>query len=153
MKLITACLFLLLIVSVTSFAQDTGNRAADEKAIEEAALNYVEGWYEGNPVLMEKALHTDLAKRRPHLLKQSGGTLLDDISASNLIEYTRAAFGKLKEGEEMNNTFTLLDLHENIATVKLISKDFIDYLHLANFDGEWKIVNVLWVPVKKAEGQ
>lgn len=153
MKLVTICLFILLTAALVVFAQDAADRSADEKAIEEAALNYVEGWYEGNPDRMEKALHTDLAKRRPHLLKQSGGTLLDDISASNLIEYTRAGFGKLKEGEEMNNEFILLDLYENIATVKLISKDFMDYLHLAKFDNGWKIVNVLWVPVKKAEGQ
>ena len=153
MRLMTTSFVLLLAVAFVALAQDTGDRTADVKAIEAAALNYVEGWYEGNPGRMEKALHPDLHKRAPRLLKQSGRTFLDDVSASNMIEFTRAGFGKLKEGEVMNNEFILLDLYENIATVKLISKDYIDYLHLGKFDDGWKIVNVLWVMNKDREEQ
>jgi hypothetical protein len=153
MKFATIALVLLMTIAMTALAQDTGDRAAAEKAIEEAALNYVEGWYEGNPERMEKALHPDLCKRAPRLLKQSGRTFLNTVSASNMVEYTRAGLGKLKEGEEMENQFILLDLYENIATVKLVSRDYVDYLHLAKFDDGWKIVNVLWVPLQKAEGQ
>src|ERR687897_708241 len=36
----------------------------DEAAIVRAVLDYFEGWYDGDPVRMERALHPDLAKRR-----------------------------------------------------------------------------------------
>ena len=34
---------------------------ADREAIKATALDYIEGWYEGNPERMERALHPDLA--------------------------------------------------------------------------------------------
>lgn len=30
------------------------------------------------------------------------------------------------------------------TTVKIIAITWIDYLHVAKVDGEWKIINVLW---------
>ena len=39
---------------------------------------------------------------------------------------------------------TILDASGGIATANALSADYIDYLHLAKIDGEWKIVNVLW---------
>src|SRR5688572_9052158 len=37
--------------------------APDSAAIRAAALDYIEGWYEGNTERMERALHPELAKR------------------------------------------------------------------------------------------
>jgi hypothetical protein len=45
----------------------------------------------------------------------------------------------------------ILDLFEDIATAKVVSADFVDYLHMANLNGEWKIVNVLWMPRRELE--
>ncbi len=33
---------------------------------------------------------------------------------------------------------------DQTASVKLIAEWGIDYMHLAKYDGRWKIVNVLW---------
>ena len=125
-------------------AQSDGELEAEKAAITATALNYVEGWYEGNAERMEKALHPDLVKRRVHTLKHSGRDIIDDVSAACMVEFTRAGMGKLKEGEEMANEVIILDLYGNIATVKFISKDYIDYLHLGKCNGEWRIINVLW---------
>jgi hypothetical protein len=38
----------------------------------------------------------------------------------------------------------ILDVYENAASVKVVASDWIDYLHLAKWNGSWKIVNVLW---------
>ncbi len=39
-----------------------------------------------------------------------------------------------------------VDIYGDMATVKLSSTRLIDYLHLVRWNGEWKIVNVLWAP-------
>ena len=39
---------------------------------------------------------------------------------------------------------TILDIFENAASVKVIARDWIDYLHVGKYNGEWRIVNVLW---------
>jgi hypothetical protein len=33
---------------------------------------------------------------------------------------------------------------ENTASVKLVANGWVDYLHVARFNGRWVIVNVLW---------
>ena len=41
-------------------------------------------------------------------------------------------------------TVTILDLYEEMASVRAASPDWIDYLHLVRQNGEWLIVNVLY---------
>ena len=38
----------------------------------------------------------------------------------------------------------ILDVADNVASVKVLSEPFVDYLHLARIDGRWWIVNVLY---------
>lgn len=59
MKRLLLILPAILFLSTTSFSQTR----EDSLGIKEAAFNYLEGWYEGNPAKTEKALHPDLAKR------------------------------------------------------------------------------------------
>jgi Putative lumazine-binding len=39
---------------------------------------------------------------------------------------------------------SVLDVFGNTASVKIVANDWIDYLHVAKWDGRWVIVNVLW---------
>ena len=38
------------------------------------------------------------------------------------------------------------DISHGMAAVKLTSSMYIDHLQLGKVNGEWKIINVLWVP-------
>jgi hypothetical protein len=51
------------IIFVASLMQARAQSPADASAIKQTALDYMEGWYEGNPKRMERALHPELAKR------------------------------------------------------------------------------------------
>ena len=59
MKLIS--LFALTLMSTPIFAQT--DSPSDNAAITKTALDYIEGWYTGDAVRMERALHPELAKR------------------------------------------------------------------------------------------
>jgi hypothetical protein len=43
-----------------------------------------------------------------------------------------------------SSTVTVMDIADNIASVKVVSAPFVDYLHLAKLDGRWSIVNALY---------
>ncbi len=45
---------------------------------------------------------------------------------------------------EANNQITILDIYNRIATVKLLSDNWVEYLHLIKLDGKWSIVNLIW---------
>ncbi|HEX6315687.1 MAG TPA: nuclear transport factor 2 family protein, partial [Gemmatimonadaceae bacterium] len=53
----------LAIASLIAPRLASAQTAADSAAIRAAALDYIEGWYEGNAERMERALHPELAKR------------------------------------------------------------------------------------------
>jgi hypothetical protein len=37
-----------------------------------------------------------------------------------------------------------LDIDNDIASVKVVSAEYIDYLQLGKVDGQWVIINILW---------
>jgi hypothetical protein len=127
--------------------------AADSAAIRATALDYIEGWYEGNAERMERALHPDLAKRMVYLDRESGASRLHDMTAEQLVNGTRMGGGSQTPAEERRAEVTVLDVYENAASVKVVARDWIDYLHIGKFDGRWVIINVLWEMTPEAKAQ
>jgi hypothetical protein len=113
--------------------------ASDEdlEAIQQTALDYIEGWYEGNVERMERSLHPDLVKRVIRMNR------VDTLSAEEMVNYTRQGGGKAFTGQK-KNTVIILDVYNDIATVKAESAEYIDYLHIGKVNGRWVIINVLW---------
>lgn len=133
---------LLLALAVLCFAPAQAQTAADTTAIIQAALDYAEGWYEGNGERMTQALHPDLAKRIVHT--EDGQSEVQHMGAERLIKATQAGFGTQTPAAEQQKDVVILDIFENAASVKLVMRDWIDYLHVGHYNGEWKIINVLW---------
>src|ERR1044071_6742411 len=122
-------------------AQEQSN---EEAAIRKTALNYIEGWYEGDAARMESALHPELAKRMIYTDPKSGRSQFNHMGAMALVQGTRRGGGKQTPKEKQLKEVTILDRFNNAAVVKIIASDWIDYLSVAKFNGEWKIINVLW---------
>jgi hypothetical protein len=121
----------------------------DTAAIKATALDYIESWYEGNPERMQRALHPDLAKRIVRR-NASGESQLDHMTADKLVDGVRKGGGKNTPPEKQQKDVTILDVYENVATVKLVASSWIDYLQIAKFNGRWVIINVLWEMKPKA---
>ena len=118
--------------------------AADSAAIRTTALDYVEGWYQGNADRMTRALHPELVKRIVVSDTTTGKSVLQNMGASALVNGTRHGYGKSTLREQQQKAVTILDVFENAASVRATMADWIDYMHLAKVDGRWVIVNVLW---------
>ncbi len=115
---------------------------ADAKAIRATALDYIEGWYEGNADRMARAVHPELVKRLA--VTENGVTRIENMGASKLVANVRGGGGKKTPKDKQQKDVTILDRFENVASVKIVASDWIDYLQLAKVDGRWVIVNVLW---------
>jgi hypothetical protein len=135
---ITGCLLLL---AICARAQDT---ASDEAAIRKTALNYIEGWYEGDAARMESALHPELAKRMIFTDPKTGRSQFNHMGAMQLVQNTRHGGGSKTPKEQQTKDITILDRYNNAAVVKIVASGWVDYLEEAKFNGAWKIINVLW---------
>jgi hypothetical protein len=142
-KNVNLTLSIFLFFSVLTVPAQTSASDADKEDIKQTALDYIEGWYEGNPERMERALHPDLAKRIV-MTNPQGWSQLQQMSAMGLVQGVKRGGGKNTPKEKQQKDVTILDVFNNAACVKVVASDWIDYLHVAKWNGRWVIVNVLW---------
>jgi hypothetical protein len=139
-------LFLALMVTLMYIPAQAQSKVPhpEESAIRATALDYIEGWYDGDAVRMERALHPQLAKRAMVTDPQSGQTFWNHQDAPTLVQGTRMRAAKPTPKDQQQKDVTVLDVFENAAVVKIVAADWIDYLQLLKSNGRWTIVNVLW---------
>jgi Putative lumazine-binding len=111
-------------------------------AIVAAALDYYEGWFDGESSRMQRALHPDLVERS----LGDDGSSVDTISAREMIEATVEGIGGTRDpGVERRHIEVRVDhVHGDIAAVTVTSAVYVDYLQLVRTREGWKIANVLW---------
>jgi hypothetical protein len=109
----------------------------DEIAIVHCALDYFEGWFDGDPERMRRALHPALAKRAPD------GDSLEETTTQEMIELTTAGAGKRFPGGRRIDV-QVVDVYGTIATAVVDSDVYREYIHLVRTDDGWKIVNALY---------
>lgn len=119
----------------------------DLEAITTAALDYGEGWYEGDASRMERALHPELAKRMVYTHPNSGRSRLSDMGSMTLVLATRAGGGTRAPADPKFSHVEVLDVFENAAMAKVVGPEWVDYLHLVKWNDRWVIINVLWEPL------
>ena len=115
----------------------------DSAAITATALDYIEGWYDGDAVRMEQALHPHLAKRFLERLPD-GSIRLTETSALELVQQVQGGGGSTVPASSRRTDVRLLDVFQDVASVRVDAHGWIDYMHIAKSNGEWRIVNVLW---------
>ncbi len=139
LRLIPLCLAGIVLLPHAARAQT----AADSAAIRAAALDYIEGWYAADGARMERALHPELAKRNVTTNAQGRSSLIQ-MSAMTLVQNTRRGFGAEVPPAERRSDVKILDIYGGAASVRVTAATWIDYMHLAKYNGRWVIMNVLW---------
>jgi hypothetical protein len=134
---IAALVFLFIMPAVDVYSQD------ESAGITKTALDYMEGWYQGDAKRMKASLHKKLAKRS---LQPGHGNKrqLRLTSASDMITYTQQAYGQGLWREGMQIDVIILDRFKDIASVKVVTPHYHEYLHMARMGDAWVIVNALY---------
>lgn len=98
-------------------------READEEAIREVARAYLESWLDGDGERMRGALHPELAKRGFDYGPDSVPAGIHNLGAEHMVASAargpRDRYGRTCE-------ITVLDMTDDIASLKLVSEPFID---------------------------
>ena len=135
---ITPALLAALVVS----GQGQSTPPPSHAAIVQALLDYAEGYYGGEPERMAKALSPYLSKRALRAAAD-GRRLLIQMNADTLIDASHGA--KLPPASRQITT-EVLGVHGDVASARVFTAQFNDYVHLVQRNGRWQILNVLWHP-------
>jgi hypothetical protein len=124
----------------------------DLEAITATARDYIEGWLDGDAERMRRCLHPDLVKRAVRPDADSGEWILGRIAdATMMIGWTRDGEGRTSDAGGRQYEIVVDDVFDRIATVRVASIPFVDYLHVAKVGERWLIANVLWGPRQPAD--
>lgn len=87
---------------------------------------------------MEQTLH-------PHYLKQKihGDIPVRQQTRAELVQSARSGEGTHLTQAERAEKVSVLDVADNIASAKLVTPGWTDYLTLTKMSGEWKILSVV----------
>lgn len=114
--------------------------ADDLVAIERAASDYIEAWLTGDADRMADCLHPDLTKRSVDRSAAERWPVIA-VTRDDMVDATRSGRGtQLPRGY----TVSVDAAFGGIATVRVDSARYVDFLHIARFQDRWRIVNVLW---------
>ena len=122
-------------------AQQAAERA---EAVRRAALDYLEGFYEGDSSKIVRSVRTDVRKAG-YYRQGSAPYASEEMPFKEMIDY---ANNFKKAGRTTPATapreVIVGEVNDQTATAKVVAWWGIDYLQLAKYDGKWMIVNVIW---------
>jgi hypothetical protein len=125
----------------------------DDPAVAEvvrAVEDYVLGWYDADPVRMRRALHPELAKRA-HVGRDGQPPEIRSMTAAQMVGWTDAGEGR--ETDPINRRLAIVvdEVYDSIATARVDSVQFREFVHLARTPDGWRIVNTLYERTQPAQ--
>jgi hypothetical protein len=134
------CLLLLLVINFAATAREVNNSRDESAAVRATVTNYIESYYSGDAARMEKSLHPHYLK---HVISTSDGNLrMTEKTGLQMVQDVRSQNTDLPKSEQTEQ-ITVLDVSKGMASAKLVTSHWIDYMTLAKWNGEWKIVSVV----------
>jgi hypothetical protein len=112
----------------------------DRDAVIATALDYFEGWYDGDVVRVDHALHAALVKRSVDQVRSDAPSI---TTKDRILELVRAGAGV----EDKTNDpieVSVADIHHDVAAAVVRSAQYREYLQLVRTPQGWKIAGALW---------
>jgi hypothetical protein len=131
-------LSLLLFFSLSTQAQNNNTSHDDASAVRVTVTNYIEAYYNGDAARMEQTLHPHYLKHKIH-----GDIPMREETGPQLVKAVRNGGGTHMEQPQRTEQVTVLDVAGNIASAKLVTPGWVDYMTLSKVNGEWKILSVV----------
>jgi hypothetical protein len=138
--------FLLFAPATPTLAQTD----ADHRAVHQAVLDYVEGFYEGDTTRLIRSVHPDVAKYGFFIPRGATAYSGEAMSWDEFLTYARSVRERNQPAPaDAPKDIVVYDVLDQTAAARLTAWWGTDYLLLAKYDGRWMIRMVLWqTPVR-----
>ena len=121
------------------------DRANDRDAVRRAVLDYVEGFYEGDTVKLQRALRPELSKYGFWKAKGASSYAGERMTYAEAIAYgARVRARNQRAPATAPKKVELFEVQDQTASAKVTAWWGTDYLLLGKYDGRWMIADVMW---------
>src|SRR5215469_305732 len=127
--------FLLLFNPSTNAPNNKASKG-NASAVRATVTNYIEGYFTGDAQRMEQTLHTHYLKHVIH-----ADTQMDEIIGRQVMKNVRREGKPDLPAASKTEKVTVLDIAGDIASAKLVTPGWTDYMTLSKVNGEWKILS------------
>ena len=137
---------LILLCSIKAFAQE------DKKLVEEAVLDYVDGFYFGDTARLTRSISPAVVKYGYYRKKDETKYAGEPMSFQEMLDYAITVKKRNNpNADKLAKKVEVLDCLDQTAAAKLHAWWGTDYILLAKLNGKWMITHVLWQspPVKQ----
>jgi hypothetical protein len=142
MRLSTSLCCALLLVAPALHAQAT---PADRDLVKKAALDYVEGFYEGDTAKLTRSVSPDVHKFGYWRPRDATGYQGGRMTWPEFHAYAnRVKASGRPTPATAPKEIVVYDVLDQTASAKLTASWGTDYLLLAKLNGRWMITHVLW---------
>jgi Putative lumazine-binding len=128
----------LMLLAVAATAKENNTPVDDASAVRSTVTNYIEAYYTGDARRMEQTLH-------PHYLKHMihGDIPMREWTGPRLVKEIRENGPANMPAATKTEQVTVLDVAGDIASAKLVTPGWTDYMTLSKVNGQWKILSVV----------
>lgn len=150
MKRITRTLLPALVVAgLTGGVTAARAQAPDQEGVRLAAMDYLEGFYEGSDEKLRRSIHPEVDKFGFYRPTSGDAYARVPMSYEGMFRYAEG----VREGRgvppaDAPKDVVVLDVQDQTAAAKVVAWWGTDYLQMARYDGRWMIVHVLWQSVE-----
>jgi hypothetical protein len=134
---------LLAITSASRAQAPSRATAADRDSVRRAAMNYIEGFYEGDTAKLVSALRPELSKYgfSRDSMRYTGSRM----TYTEAIEYAKRVKARNRPvPASWPKEVAIFEVLPHTAAAKVTAWWGTDYLLLGKFDGRWMIRDVIW---------
>ena len=132
---VTIALSLPLLLTLAA-AQNNPSEAAS--AVRATVTNYIEAYYTGDARRMEQTLHPHYLKHMIHgdipMREKTGTQMVQEVRSNGPVDLPAA---------NKTEQVSVLDIAGDIASAKLVTPGWTDYVTLEKINGRWRILSVV----------
>ncbi len=141
MRIAALCGVLLLACPAGADAQIT----TDTAGVRQAVLDYVEGFYQGDTTRLARALLPEMHKFGYYIPDSATAYTGEPMSYAEAMAFANRVRERNRPAPATApKEIEIFDVLDQTASAKLTAWWGTDYLLLAKYGGQWKIVHILW---------
>jgi Putative lumazine-binding len=137
----------VMLLSLFTFSSSVlrGQSVSDRDGVKSAALDYIEGFYEGDTAKLVRSIRPEVYKYGFDWVGAEKRYVGEQMKWAEILGYARQfkAKGRTTPATAPKKV-DLLDVQDQTASAKVTAWWGTDYVLLAKYDGKWMITHVLW---------